>query len=98
MTWLSADQSTRQGQFLPYTPEHFFNAKTFSSQTAFCDHVLDAIVTATSHQEIIYRDVLPVWAESVVVFLNEKAEHASARFDIAISFFLSFFLLTDSLG
>lgn len=90
MVQLSASQSSRGGQCLPYTPERFFNAGDFSSQAAFHDHALDAILTATSHHEIIYKNVPPAWGESVVTFLDEEAEYTNARFDNAICLCFSF--------
>ena len=90
MVHLSANQSPQDGQCLPYTPERFFNAGDFSSQAAFHDHALDAMLTATSHQEIIYKNVPPAWGESVVTFLYEEAEHTNARFDNAICLCFSF--------
>lgn len=90
MAELSAIQSSRDGQCLPYTPERFFNAGDCSSQTAFHNHALDAILTATSHQEIIYKDVPPAWGESVVTFLDEKAENTNAKLDNAIYICFSF--------
>lgn len=81
MDQLSANQSSQR---LPYTPERFFNAGDFPSQAAFHDHALDAILTATSHREIIYKDVPPAWGESVVIFLDDEVEHTCTRFDNAI--------------
>ena len=90
MAELSAIQPSQVGQCLPYTPERFFNEGDFSSQTAFHNHALDAILSATSHQEIIYKDVPPAWGESVVTFLDEEAENTNAKFDNAIYVCFSF--------
>lgn len=88
MVELSASQSSRNELCLPYTPERFFNAGDFSSQAVFHDHALDAILTTTSHYEIIYKDVPSAWGETVVAFLDEEAEHTNRRFNNTICLYL----------
>jgi hypothetical protein len=68
-------------QQLWHTPERFFSATDLTTETDFHTHVLQAIRSASNHEEIIYSQVPPAWGSSVFKYLDE---HTSARLDESI--------------
>ncbi|KAJ5582588.1 hypothetical protein N7535_001208 [Penicillium sp. DV-2018c] len=65
----------QEGSFLSHTPERFFSATDFTTESDFHTHVLEMIRSATHHEKIIYTQVPPAWGSSVF----EKHYNAAVR-------------------
>lgn len=57
-----------------YTPEVRHSGREFSSESEFHSHVRRAIIDSAHHQELVYTEVIPLWGENIVRFLNEAIE------------------------
>lgn len=56
------------------SPEQIFHLSRFSSPEDLYNHALSILSTVTSHQELIYKDVPPAWAQTILDQLDTRFE------------------------
>ena len=70
------------------TPEQIFSFSIFSSPDDLYEHTLAILSTVTSDQELIYKDVPPLWAQTILNRLESRSK-GSFRLDKFLTIFLS---------
>ncbi|KAJ9191511.1 hypothetical protein DTO164E3_6896 [Paecilomyces variotii] len=56
------------------TPELIFSSSMFSSPEDLYKHALRILSTVTSHEELIYKHILPAWAQTILDQLDDRFE------------------------
>lgn len=79
MAILQNEQSCPQGDALSHTPEEYFSATEFASETDLYSHVLGLLRSATHHKEIVYSQVPLDWGKKIFELLDEHEEGTGAR-------------------